>query len=112
MDEIQGFNCDPLTAGTIRNSCFHSDVNAAANTWALYFAGTADSHFGGAVEIPADLANPFLLGKTTQSAAAPGAGKANLRWVAGANMGTCKLVSNAGTSATEVTIVDNVGGGC
>lgn len=50
--------------------------------------------------------------KSTASAVAPGAGNAAFRWLAGTNAGTCKLVGNAGTSATEVTIVDNVGGGC
>ena len=52
------------------------------------------------------------LNKMATSAVAPGAGLANMRWVAGTNSGTCKLVSNAGTSATEVTIIDNIGSGC
>ena len=59
-----------------------------------------------------NVANPFTNVKTSVSATAPGAGKADLRWLAGTNMGTCKLVANAGTSATEVTIIDNVGNGC
>jgi hypothetical protein len=66
----------------------------------------------GVLNLGANVVNPFLQTKNTQTATAPGAGKADLRWLAGTNMGTCKLVSNAGTSATEVTIVDNVGGGC
>lgn len=91
---------------------FRSLLNVGANRWAFYGAGTAASYFGGQIQDVTDIANPFLLGKTTQSAAAPGAGKADLRWLAGTNTGTCKLVANAGTSATEVTIIDNVGGGC
>lgn len=59
-----------------------------------------------------DVALPFVNSKMSASASAPGAGKADLRWLAGTNAGTCKLVANAGTSATEVTIIDNVGGGC
>lgn len=64
------------------------------------------------LQLLVDMVNPFIQTKNTQTATAPGAGKADMRWVAGTNAGTCKLVSNAGTSATEVTIVDNVGGGC
>lgn len=66
----------------------------------------------GIINLAADVVNPFLSTKNTQTATAPGAGKADLRWLAGTNAGTCKLVSNAGTSATEITIIDNVGGGC
>ena len=50
--------------------------------------------------------------KETDAAAAPGAGYAVLKWVAGTNSGSCKLIGYAGTSATPVTIVDNIGGGC
>lgn len=51
------------------------------------------------------------LTKQTAAAAAPGAGKALLRWEPGTNPGTAKLVVYAGTSATGTTIVDNVGAG-
>jgi hypothetical protein len=74
--------------------------------------GLGTNQLGDQLYLARDMALPFLNAKTTASATAPGAGKADMRWVAGTNMGTCKLVSNAGTSATEVTIVDNVGGGC
>jgi hypothetical protein len=50
--------------------------------------------------------------KETDAGAAPGAGYANIKWVAGTNAGSCKLISYAGTSTTPVTIVDNVGTGC
>jgi hypothetical protein len=50
--------------------------------------------------------------KETDAAAAPGAGYAVLKWVAGTNATTCKLVAYAGTSATPVTLVDNVGASC
>lgn len=220
IDEIQGFNCDPLSAGTNRNSCYHSDVNAASSTWALYFAGTAASHFGGEVEIigalnvlptflsdtgsvspgvsaggdfevatgstgnftnvlagnfdvgnfssgtvtnlivvrieesfnagggivtnnyglligdqsagssnwaiktglglvehddvlylAGNVVNPFQQAKNTQTATAPGAAKCDLRWIAGTIGSSGKIVAACGTSATEVTIADNVGTG-
>jgi hypothetical protein len=107
----RGYYCEDLVTGTA-NYCIYSDESAGANKWAYYGAGTAASYFGGQIQDITDIANPFLLGKTTQSASAPGVGKADLRWLAGTNSGTCKLVSNAGTSATEVTIIDNIGGGC
>jgi hypothetical protein len=50
--------------------------------------------------------------KETDAAAAPGAGYAVLKWVAGTNAGSCKLIGYAGTSATPVTLVDNIGAGC
>jgi len=59
------------------------------------------------------LASGELAGdKITPSGSAPGAGSAKMAWVAGTNSGSCKLISYAGTSATPVTIIDNVGAGC
>lgn len=57
--------------------------------------------------------DPYSLigAKVTDPATAPGAGFTALRWVAGTNAGTAKLVAYAGTSTTPVTVVDNVGGG-
>lgn len=55
--------------------------------------------------------NPFELTKNTSSATAPGAGLEAMRSVQGAGS-TCNLVTNAGTSATELVIVMGVGGGC
>lgn len=49
--------------------------------------------------------------KCTSSAVAPGAGFAQLRVEAGTNAGTLKIVAYAGTSATGVTVVDNIGAG-
>lgn len=49
--------------------------------------------------------------KITASASAPGAAGAKLELVCGTNAGTAKLVIAAGTSATVVTIVDNIGAG-
>lgn len=63
----------------------------------------------GQLLLNADIVNPFVNAKNTQAATAPGAGFCDLRWIAGAGAGTGKLVAACGTSATEVTIVDNVG---
>jgi hypothetical protein len=49
--------------------------------------------------------------KETDAAAAPGAGFAVLKWVAG-SAGSCNLIAYAGTSTTPVTIASTVGSGC
>jgi hypothetical protein len=56
--------------------------------------------------------NPLYLSKNAIADAAPGAGYVTFKAVAGTNSGTCKIVMKAGTSATPVTLVDNVGSGC
>lgn len=50
-------------------------------------------------------------GRDASAVVAPGAGLGMLRWEAGTNAGTLKLVAYSGTSTTGVTIVDNVGAG-
>jgi hypothetical protein len=50
--------------------------------------------------------------KSAFGASAPGANQMKFGVLAGTNAGTCKLIAYAGTSATPVTIVDNVGAGC
>jgi hypothetical protein len=57
-------------------------------------------------------ANPLLLSKNAIADSAPGAGYASFKAVAGTNAGTCKIVIKAGTSATPITLIDNVGTGC
>jgi hypothetical protein len=54
----------------------------------------------------------FDLTKISPSGSAPGAGNLKLAVVTGTTGGTCKLIAYAGTSATPVTVVDNVGSGC
>lgn len=51
------------------------------------------------------------LSKITASAAAAGAGGGKIELVCGTNAGTAKLIVYAGTSATPVTILDNIGAG-
>lgn len=50
-------------------------------------------------------------GKITASGTAPGAGGAKIEAVCGTNSGSIKLIAYAGTSATPVTILDNIGSG-
>lgn len=51
------------------------------------------------------------LPKMTASASAPGATGGKLELVCGTNAGSAKLVAYAGTSATAVTVLDNIGSG-
>lgn len=57
-------------------------------------------------------AGELIGSKITDPNTAPGAGAFKLTMEAGTTSGTCKLVARAGTSATPVTVIDNVGGGC
>jgi hypothetical protein len=50
--------------------------------------------------------------KISDPNSAPGAALVKLTAEAGTTGGTCKIVARAGTSATPVTIIDNVGSGC
>lgn len=51
------------------------------------------------------------MSKITASGTAPGAAGAKFEVVCGTNAGTAKLIMAAGTSATAVTVIDNVGAG-
>lgn len=51
------------------------------------------------------------LSRITASGTAPGAGGGKLELVCGTNAGTAKLVIAAGTSATALTVLDNIGAG-
>lgn len=57
-------------------------------------------------------AGEIVAAKITDPASAPGAASFKITVVAGTNAGSCKLIARAGTSATPVTIIDNVGSGC
>ncbi len=57
-------------------------------------------------------ANPLLLSKNAIADTAPGAGYVSFKAVAGTTAGTCKIVMKAGTSATPITLIDNIGSGC
>jgi len=58
-----------------------------------------------------DVSGGYQSQKCTVAVEAPGRGRGMLRWEAGTNAGTLKLVAYAGTSTTGVTVVDNVGSG-
>lgn len=53
----------------------------------------------------------FGMDKIIASGSAPGAGGGKLELVCGTNSGTAKLIIAAGTSATAVTVIDNIGAG-
>lgn len=56
-------------------------------------------------------ANRMQFNPITNPAAAPGATLVEEMWVCGTNAGTAKKIAFAGTSATAVTLIDNVGAG-
>lgn len=76
----------------------------------LTFTGTDGSSvaFGGGGTVLYN--NPLLLPKTVAAGVGPGAGLASIQAVAGTNPGTCKIIIYAGTSATPITLIDNIGG--
>ncbi len=56
--------------------------------------------------------NPLLLSKNAVADSAPGAGYVSFKAVAGTTSGKCKIVMKAGTSATPITLIDDIGSGC
>lgn len=56
-------------------------------------------------------AGATTLAKLSTPAAGPGAGYGALAMVCGTNAGTLKLIAMGGTSATPVTVLDNIGSG-
>jgi hypothetical protein len=85
---------------------------ATATNAAMSINGTGQVVTVGSATPATGQRGDFAQIKETDAAAAPGAGYATLKWVAGTNAGSCKLISYAGTSATPVTVVDNVGASC
>lgn len=53
-----------------------------------------------------------VFAKISDPNTAPGAATFKLTAEAGTNSGSCKIVARAGTSATPVVLLDNVGSGC
>jgi hypothetical protein len=92
----------------LMNALFRLDTNGRLNVGGSSSVGNAT---GAGVTIQGDLAHPLAMTRTATASVAPGMNVASLRWRSGTNPGTLKLVAVAGTSATEVTIVDNVGAG-
>jgi hypothetical protein len=80
-------------------------------------SGTAIAMHSGSLQVGSTTAAALLNGdfdlvKTANSASGPGAGHLKLEVLAGTTGGTCKLIAFAGTSATPVTVLDNIGSGC
>jgi hypothetical protein len=102
-----GFACgSPLSATSQPNSC------AFNHTVAGFYVGI-DNLKNEAGTGPTN----FVLGASysklsSAPASAPGAGKCATFVVAGTNSGSCKMQMQCGTSATPVTLLDNVGVGC
>jgi hypothetical protein len=71
----------------------------------------ADLRVGGSGKFRLHKDGWLVQAKALSTIAAPGAGYGLLRWEAGTNAGTLKLVAYSGTSTTGTVIVDNVGGG-
>jgi hypothetical protein len=71
----------------------------------------ADLQVGGSSRFRLHKDGRLIMARVVGTIAAPGAGYGLLRWEAGTNPGTLKLVAYSGTSTTGVVIVDNVGGG-
>jgi hypothetical protein len=104
-----------LYLGTSANSApivFYTGGTVTATNAAMVISGTGQGVTVGSATPAAGQRGDLSQIKETDAAAAPGAGYAVLKWVAGTNSGSCKLIGYAGTSATPVTIVDNIGGGC
>ena len=96
------------SANTLTFSILNSEkmvINSSGNVGIGTAAPGAKLHIGG------DNARQLSIDKSTVAVTAPGAGVGMLRWEAGTNAGTLKLVAYAGTSTTGTTVVDNVGAG-
>ena len=95
-----------IPSGTISDN----EAFEIANT----LVSSRDDSLSGIVSIPRNttfMADGIRMPKITSAIAAPGADMGFLRWEAGTNAGTLKLVAYAGTSTTGVTITDNIGAG-
>lgn len=111
-------------SGVWKNIASIQETNLGGNTGQVTLWGFGRSGISNALALTVDgnlqrvilgsvgLDNNLAFVKSATPAVAPGANVAQMRWVTGTNPGTCKLVASAGTSATEVVIVDNVGNGC
>ena len=103
--------------GTVRTASNHALFLGTNNATTMELSTGGNTYMLGGLAIgafpPATVsAGEFGATKIAASGVAPGAGFAKMEWVAGTAGGSCKLIAYAGTSATPVTIVDNVGTGC
>lgn len=99
--------------GAVNDACL---MNKSQLSAACVPTGTINLDVAGALMVgsttPLTLATGQIgIQKITDPAAAVGAAGGGVFLVCGTNAGTAKLVAIAGTSATKVTIVDNIGAG-
>lgn len=115
-----------MTAATAHYSAFFDGGAQSATSGAWYIGALTDNGTGAKLQVTGQgtIGNLLLgasaltlttgalgMGKMTASASAPGAGGSKFEVVCGTNAGSAKLTMLAGTSATPVTVVDNVGSG-
>ena len=109
-----GASAGGLFLGTGSNSApivFFTGGTATATNAAMAISGTGQGVTVGSATPATGQRGDLAQIKETDAAAAPGAGYAVLKWVAG-SAGSCNLIAYAGTSATPVTIASTVGAGC
>lgn len=109
-------NCDTAasnTSGSIRI------CSTGGLTWAMSGGATPSTSItsiAGGFQIGSTTnltlaGSEFGIQKITASGSAPGAAGGKIALVCGTNAGSAKLIAAAGTSATAVTILDNIGSG-
>lgn len=104
-------------SASVLNLGFEGQLVASGTArYNLYMSGTAPNYLQGGlllgnVTAVGVNAGAFSMAKITASGSAPGADSAKFEVVCGTNAGTAKLQMYAGTSATPVTVLDNVGAG-
>lgn len=103
-----GFAIGRSFAGGNTNDFFIYDFTNTALRVSIPDAGGMTIGATGLATVTGELA----LNKIAASGLAPGAGGLKLAVVTGTNAGSCKIIAYAGTSATPVTVIDNVGSGC
>lgn len=92
----------------IQNGLFKFDTAGRLNV-----NGSADVGVvtGPGLTIQGDVPHPLAMTRSTVAPVAPGANIGVLRFKSGTTAGTLKLVVLAGSSATEFTVLDNIGTG-
>jgi hypothetical protein len=101
---LWGSGCWAVGAANVTTDCGAGGVlgtNLLATGYGMFGSATPLTLTAGALGVQ----------KIAASASAPGAAGAKFEVVCGTNAGTAKLIVAAGTSATAVTIADNIGAG-
>jgi len=116
--EFQGLTDSTHTSDLFMPVALHIANGTISDNEAYIIAMSLSSNRSDApvnsVSVPSTMklmADGLQMPKITTSVSAPGAEMGFLRWEAGTNAGTLKLVAYAGTSTTGVTVTDNIGAG-